>query len=867
MAPSPMRSAAVLALALFPLFAGAATRLGSEVVPYAYRLEVRPDLHRGTFVVEEAIAVRVDERVSSITLHAVDLEVESASVRSAEGKQKPRVEIDSASQLLTLRLERPVEPGEAEIRLVVRGTIGRTLRGLYLSESGGRRYAITQLQPADARRFFACFDEPAIKAQFDVIAVVDARDSAISNGRIVSVLPGLVPGTKRIRFETTPPISTYMLALAVGQFDCLNDRVGDVQVRLCAQPERVALGRFALASAKKSLEFYQDYTGIDYPFDKLDLVAVPDLSPGAMENPGAVFFREATVIVDPDKAPSETRRWIATLVAHEVAHMWFGNLVTLRWWDDLWLNEGLATWLSRKALAATQPELDPALMAVFATMKGLELDALDATRAAQSPVDDPATVVELFDAITNDKPASAVAMAEAITGEDRMRRALRSYLVTWSWSAASTDDFLASIEAEAGPDAVATIRDFVTRPGYPKLELATRCERGRQALVVSQRAARASMAGEASWSLPLCVRPAAGGATRCTMMRGSRLEVDGGDCGTDLVVNPGFVGFYRAEYERGAVSRMLEAPGGSLTPGERIMLLDAEWAAFRAGDRTVGELLERAEALLRRDGSAPVVAQVAMHLSSVQESIAEPGEVGEMRRWIARAAKAGAGRPAEPATPEAQRKLDSELAWIGGVIGDDPELRAKGAAFARDYLRDPWKDRGVNADVMLALGARGGDAALYDALAARMKKTRSEQERYRLAWTLGFFTDRALVDRTLRMTLDGSVRSQDAATLFARLLSRRETAEQAWVFLRDEWPRLKAKLPPGFTSDRIVRATGSFCDAARREEVERFFSSPDAPAAPRALAASLVSIDACIALREAHRGELGIWLAARNSQR
>ncbi|MBI2213141.1 MAG: M1 family metallopeptidase [Acidobacteria bacterium] len=857
----------VLALALAPSLVWGATRLGKDVVPFEYRLEVTPDTHRESFVVEEVIRVRVSAPVSTITMHAADLEIERAMVRSVDGRQKPTVEIDAGSQTVSLVLERPLKPGEAEIRMTVRGKLGRSLRGLYLSEASGRRYALTQLQPTDARRFFACFDEPALKAQFDLIAVVDARESAISNGRIVSILPGLVPGTKRIRFDKTPPISTYMLALGVGELDCLGDRVGNVQLRFCAQPEKVALGKFVLASARRALEFYEDYTGVDYPFDKLDLVAVPDLSPGAMENPGAIFFREATALVDVGKAPPETRRWVATLVTHEIAHMWVGDLVTARWWDDLWLNEGLATWLSRKAMAATQAEVEPGVASVFSTLKALDMDALEGSRAPRSQVDDPATVIELFDAITNDKPAAAMAMAETIAGEDAVRRGLRSYLVSWSWADASTEDFLASMEPEIGAAGVATIRDFVTRPGFPKIDVTSRCEEGRQWVLATQRPVRESLAGAGYWTVPLCVRPAAGGEVSCTTLREREAEIEVGPCSGDVVANPGSTAFYRASYEPGAVRRMLDENGATLSSGDRIMLLDAEWSSFRAGDRTVGEMLENADVLLRRETSATVISQIAMQLWSIQGSIAEETELGAFRRWAAEAARAGAGRVLEGRPEDAQRKLDGELDWIGGMIGDDAEVRARGAAFARDYLRDPWKDRSANTDVMLALAARGGDEALYDAFAERLKKTRSEQERYRLVWTLGFFSDPALVDRTLRMTIDGTVRSQDAATLIARLLWRRETAGRAWAFLRDEWPKLMETLPPGFTSDRIVRATGAFCDSSRREEVERFFSSPDAPAAPRALAASLASIDACVSLKERHRGELGSWLAARNAAR
>ena len=313
--------------------------------------------------------------------------------------------------------------------------------------------------------------------------------SAISNGRIVSIVPGLVPGTKRIRFDKTPPISTYMLALAIGEFDCLNDRSGGVQIRFCAQPEKVALGRYAIAAAKKSFEFFEDYTGVDYPFDKLDLVAVPDLSPGGMENPGAIFFREGTVLVDAEKTPLETRRWVATLITHEVSHMWVGDLVTARWWDDLWLNEGLGTWLARKALVATQPELEPGVGIAFSTLRALELDGLEGSRATRTPVDDPAAVVELFDGITNEKPASAMAMAESIAGEDG-RCAARSARTSSAGRGARRRPTISSRASNRSSAAPALRRSAISSPVRDTRRSRSRRDAGRGASSSPSRSGR-----------------------------------------------------------------------------------------------------------------------------------------------------------------------------------------------------------------------------------------------------------------------------------------------------------------------------------------------------------------------------------------
>lgn len=861
------RLALLLILALASAVADAAPRLGAEVVPFEYRLDIRPDLARETFAVDELIRVRVIEPVSRITLHSAQLQIEKAAVHGVDGRRRVEAVLDEERQTLTLELDRPLPPGEAEIRLSVRGRMERKLRGLYISDTSTGRYAVTQLQPADARRFFVCFDEPSFKAQFDLNVTVDARLGVISNTRTVSTLPGPVPGTKRIRFEKTPPISTYMVALAIGNFDCLSDRAGSTPIRLCAQPGKTALGRYSLAVAKDALAFFEDWFGIDYPLEKLDLVAIPDFAAGGMENPGAIFFREAAVLFDPEKAPPDTRRWAAGLVTHEISHLWVGDLVTMKWWDDVWLNEGLATWMAHKSMAATRPELEPRIARVFATIKALEGDALEGSRPTRSPVDDPAATVELFDAMTNDKPASAMAMAESVGGEEAVRRAMRSYLVRWSWGSATAHDLFSTIESEAGSASAAVLRDFVSRPGHPTIEATPRCDDGRLRVRLTQRPVRESLRDGGNWTVPVCYRQLGGGSVECVTLTGESAEVDAGPCGRDVVVNPGFTGFYRVAYPAGQVSRLMEAHSSELATEDRIMLLDAEWSAFRAGERRVGEILSVAEAAVARESSGAVVAQAAMQLSSIGETIASDGDIGAYRHWVARVAAPGFARLDTIESDEKRRALEGELLWISGVIGNDTEVRTRAAGFAREYLRDPWKERKSSADVMLAVAAHGGDAALYDALVNRFRKTRSSQEHYRLVWALASFSEPELVQRTLRMTLDGTVRSQDAATLIARLLSRRDTRELAWRFVREEWPRVKESLPPGFTSDRIVRAAGTFCDAARRDEVERFFSSPEAPAAPRALAASLASIDRCIAARQRHGDELGRWLASRNARR
>src|SRR4051812_3957458 len=329
-------SLAIAALLLTPGVASA-QRLPATVTPLHYELTVTPRLADARFSGKESIDLHVNAATSAIVLNAAEITFGDVSIAAAGRQQKVTVSLDAAKEQATFTFPAPVAAGEARLDITYEGILNDDLRGLYLSKANNRRYAVSQLEATDARRMFPSFDEPAFKATYDLTAIIDRNDTAISNGAVVSDTPGPGPAQHTVKFATTPRMSTYLVALAVGDFECISGDAGGTPVRVCSTPDKKALTGFALESTQRIVEYYNRYYSIKYPFKKLDIVAVPDFSAGAMENTGAIFYRETDLLVDPKAMSVASAKNVYSVLAHEMAHQWFGDLVTMAWWDDIWL--------------------------------------------------------------------------------------------------------------------------------------------------------------------------------------------------------------------------------------------------------------------------------------------------------------------------------------------------------------------------------------------------------------------------------------------------------------------------------------------------------------------------------------------------
>src|SRR5262245_17922443 len=588
---------AVLGLAA-PAFAG---RLPSDVVPVHYRIAVSPDLKGGGLDGSERIAIRVVRPTKAIVLNSVDFGLRNAKVRAAGVERAAVVELDAAAETATLRLDRELQAGDAEIALEFAGRLRTDLRGLYVSNGERRKYAVTQFEGTYARMAFPCFDEPGYKATFDLSVVVDDGDTAISNGRIDSVTPGPRPGRSTIRFARSPRMSTYLVALAVGDFACEEGSADGIPIRVCALPEKKALGRFALRAAERFVHWYNGWFAMPYPFGKLDMLAIPDYEWGGMENTAAIFYKERALLLDEAHASVGSKRGVASVVAHEIAHQWFGDLVTMAWWDDVWLNEGFATWMERKPLADWDPTWDQQLEAAQSAAEVLGYDSAVSTRAIHATAETPAEIKEMFDGISYEKGAAVLGMLEGYLGPEALRTGVNAYLRRYQNGNARAEDLWRELASASGKQADRIMESFVRQPGAPLVHAELRCASGAGSLTLTQRRffenpKTLAAATPQRWSIPVCTREPGAAAPACVVLTEEKQAFPRQGCGP-LILNAGGRGYYRSAYEPEALRALSRRIATELTAAERISLVGDQWALVRAGEQTVGEFLDLAGAL------------------------------------------------------------------------------------------------------------------------------------------------------------------------------------------------------------------------------------------------------------------------------
>jgi Peptidase family M1 domain/Peptidase M1 N-terminal domain len=467
--PAFFAVAVFASLALLTALSLKAQRLPDSVVPEHYALTLTPDLNAATFSGVETIDVAIKAPTNTVTLNAAEIAFQSVNVSAAGKQQTAGIALDAEKQQAIFFFPSALPVGKASLQIHFTGLLNNELRGFYLSKTGRRNYAVTQFEPTDARRAFPCFDEPALKASYDISLVVDRGDTAISNNPIANDKPGPVEGKHTITFSTTPRMSTYLVAFLVGDFECTSGEQDGVAIRSCAAPEKKAFTPYGLEVGKFSLHYFNTYFGIPYPLKKLDLIAVPDFEAGAMENFGAITFRESDFLLDPKSASIDSEKQVGLVIAHEIAHQWFGDLVTMQWWDNIWLNEGFATWMENKAIATMHPEWNLGQDVAADMDRALNIDANPTTRAIRAKADTPDEINQMFDGIAYDKAGNVLLSIENFIGEDAFRRGVHNYLTSHLYGNATAEDFW-NAEAAASHKPVDRIMDsLITEPGVPLL--------------------------------------------------------------------------------------------------------------------------------------------------------------------------------------------------------------------------------------------------------------------------------------------------------------------------------------------------------------------------------------------------------------
>jgi len=864
-----MRLRALTFLALVFLSSPAsAQRLPGGVAPDHYDLAFVVDLVHERFDGTETIRVTVAAPTTRIVLHALDIDFREVKIGAGATAQKATVTSDAAAQTATFTVARPIAAGKTEIHVRYGGTLNSQLRGFYISKTKVRKYAVTQFESTDARRAFPCFDEPAYKATFALTLTIDRGDIAISNGKVVSDAPGPAPTQHTMVFAPTPKMSSYLVAIAVGDFTCLDGAAEAVPIRICATPDKRDLGRIALESAQQILKFYNSYYSIKYPFGKLDVVAVPDFAAGAMENTAAIFYRETDLLADSKSAPADTRKKILAILAHEMAHQWFGDLVTMQWWDDIWLNEGFATWMANKPVDAGHRDWNVDVDEAEENQQALALDSLNATRPIHVDVETPAQIDEAFDAITYQKGAAVLRMVESFVGAETFRKGVNAYLQTHAYGNATSEDFWKALSAASGKPVERILPTFVNQPGVPLVSVSLACAGGGTSVTLRQERffvdAGHNEAGR--WQMPVCVKAPGQSQPACDMLDdASHTFTTPGTCSPWVFANAGARGYYRTAYSSELLRAMAPHVGTDLTATERLSLIDDEWALVRAGRHGAADYLTLAAGYGREHVSG-VLDEVVRGLSFVHDYLTS----GETRsrfeafaRTVFQAGYDEVGFTAARDDGDDRKALRATVVGAMGNLAHDADVTARARAAADRALSGGPALDSATAGVVLRLAASHGDARLFDALVASADRASDPDEHYRYLYALGAFDDPALIARGLELATTPQLRSQDAAIYLAQFFANPDARSTALSFVADHWPALEPKVKVFGGDTTLVSAMGGFCDPASRDRIKSFFAAHPLPAAARTLDQTLERIDNCIALREKQTATVGTWLANR----
>jgi aminopeptidase N len=865
-----------LALVFILVLAAAvsAQRLPGNVVPEHYSLWFAPDLEKETFRGRESIDVVLTERSSTITIHAAEIAFGEVKITSGGRTQIARVNLDAARETATFTVPEPIAEGRATIQIEYSGILNDKLRGFYISKANGRKYAVTQMEATDARRAFPSFDEPAFKATFDISLTIDSGDTAISNGKPISDTPGPEPGKHTLTFERTPKMSTYLAAMLVGDFVCRDGASDGTAIRICSTPDKLGLTAFALEAAEQQLAFYNKYFGIRYPFGKLDIIAVPDFSAGAMENAGAITFRERLLLVDPATSSLTARKLVAAIISHEIAHQWFGNLVTMKWWDDIWLNEGFATWMANKPVAVWRPEWHVELDDAGDTQKALSIDAMRSTRPIRFKVETPAEINEVFDGIAYEKTAAVLRMIEAYVGPDAFRQGVASYLKRFSYANASGEDFWSEVARVSGKPVDRILRSFVDRAGAPVLSVETRCVASKTTEVDLTMERFIGVPGapreKQTWTLPVCLQTASG-QPRCEVIDRPKQTVTLSGCtntaqasGASVVfANADSRGYYFSEYSPVTV-RALAQSATALDPVERLSLLGDEWWMVRAGRHDVGLYLDVASALAN-DQAGAVVDMLAGRLEYVGAVLITGSEQAAYQAWIRShfgPQLSAMGLPGSTDDSDELQMRRATLLSLVGIVGDDRGVQKRSRGLAMQYLKDSRSLPATIAPTILQVAALDGDHALYEEYLGKLKMLAAQpQEYYRFLNALPWFRDPALTRRTLEYALSPAVRTQDTGAMVGDLMIKPWSREMSWTFVQTNWQTIVKTLGEFQGIPSIVESLGQFCSAARAHEIRSFFEKHPVPSSQRGIQQSIERIESCAALKERQAAPLASWVA------
>jgi len=828
-------------------------RLGHEVVPTAQSLQFVLDPRKPSYSGTVQISLEVKAATAAFELHARDLVIKRLALKGQAGNLV--VSYDTPRQeRLRVRAARPIPPGRYTLDIVFENRFDTRATGLYRMKAGGDWYSYTQLEPDDARAAFPCWDEPEFKILWRLTLVVPAAHTAVANAPVEK--EASVRGQKTIVFRETRPLPSHLVAFATGPFETVAIPGLSVPGRVVTVQGQQALAGEAAKITPPLLTALERYFGRPYPYEKLDLIAVPEFTAGAMENPGAITFADRILLVDPKAASVEQRCELAAVTAHELSHMWFGNLVTLKWWDDLWLNESFASWLGDKTTDAVYPEFHLPLIELSDRAYAMESDARLSTRAIRQPIGSDIKLNQVFDELAYQKGQALLGMVEHWIGDEAFRRGVIAYLDAHRWSNAEAADLWSALSQATGRDVGAILASFLDQPGVPLVSaeiLADGQLRLRQQRFLTYGVKSAS---PMLWKVPVLLKFSDG---QETYEQGVLLETAEQTFTFNPAIKPMWLhpnanerGYYRWSGPPDLLARLVEYAPRQLNPRERVGLIGNLAALLDAGNVHGDEFL-RTLTPFAKDPQPEVIAALMGDLGKAKLAFVTPelekAFASYVRNTLAPALERigfSKRNDEEPAVTALRPEL---VEWLGDE-GHDAATAERAKEMLKSHLADPRAIDPSMIEAVLHLAALHGDATLYDELRTRFETANSPAGRARFLGALGFFREPFLIERTLRYAIEGPLRPQELQTILGGLRRDARFHDRLYAWMEQNYAAIAAKIPPAYRVFLPHFAGG--CSRQRLNAARRFFAQPEhsPQGAPRELAKVGDQVLDCAGLRE-----------------
>lgn len=809
-------------------------RLPRTVVPSRYDIRLAPDLTNFKFAGEEVVHVEVVKPVSEILLNAIELEIHSAEIANESGtKYGAKITMQEADERALFKFDQEIPAGKWQLKIKFTGTLNDKLHGFYRSKykdsQGNEKYlATTQFEATDARRAFPCWDEPDFKATYKVTLEIDEKLTGISNASIESE-KNLGNGKKEISYRETIKMSTYLVAFCVGEFEGTEPVMADGKpIRIWAPPGKKHLAKFSEGIAKHSLEFFAKYYGVPYPGDKLDLVAIPDFAFGAMENLGCVTFRENALLVDEKTSSHAEQERVADVVAHEIAHMWFGDLTTMSWWNGIWLNEAFATFAEMMAVAAWKPQWKRWDTFGASRAAAMIVDGLKSTRPIEYEVRRPEEMNGMFDVLTYEKGASVLRQLEQYLTEPVFQKGISIYLQRHQFANTETQDLWAALEEASKEPVVQLMDSWIFHPGHPMVSVELEGD-GKSLKLSQQRFYYLKDEGKEQqlFHVPVMLRAKCDGkvVTQKILLKDASQTIQLPGKAEWVVVNEGGHGFYRVRYSSALQEKLTADLFKILTPIERFNLVNDTWAMVQAGHTPLTQYLQLVSLFGQEtDKNVWAVISGSLHwLDRLVPDSARPDFEAFVRKLMS-PAQERLGWDAQKSDDELTAQLRGLLIGAMGTIGNCPKTQEK----AREMYHKYKAERGsVDPNVVPALVsilAFSGDKARYEEFLQEFKNAKTPQDEERYLYSLAAFKHKDLLAQTLAGTLDGTVRTQNSPYLIRTVMMNSVGRELTWEFLKKNYKELLGKLPDN-TIARMLEGITALVDAKLEKDVIEFFKA------------------------------------------